>query len=190
VPVIIAVPLKYILALASFEGTFQYQGFQILISWTLFLFYSFKIFNLKFQDRVNSFLVSAILLTSPTIVFRNLFPHFTFNLIWIIPACALMGALSFLLHYFNDTNQVVGAFKFIRPMAIGFIAYSAIKILNIAVHNTITRVILVVGAAATFLFFKTPWVFPALIVAAGIATNFSDKRIPEKEKPVKKIKRR
>jgi chromate transporter len=99
-----------------------------------------------------------------------------------------MGALSFLLNYFNDTNQVICAFKFIRPMAIGFIAYSAIKILNIAVHNTITRVILVVGAAATFLFFKTPWVFPALIVAAGIATNFSDKRIPEKEKPVKKIK--
>ena len=109
-------------------------------------------------------------------------------LIWIIPACALMGALSFLLDYFNDKNQVVGAFKFIRPMAIGFIAYSAIKILNVAIHNTITRVILVVGAAATFLFFKTPWIFPALIVAAGIATNFSDKRIPQQEKPAKKIK--
>lgn len=109
-------------------------------------------------------------------------------LIWIIPACALMGALSFLLDYFNDKNQVVGAFKFIRPMAIGFIAYSAIKILNVAIHNTITRVILVVGAAATFLFFKTPWIFPALIVAAGIVTNFSDKRIPQQEKPAKKIK--
>ena len=109
-------------------------------------------------------------------------------LIWIIPACAFMGALSFLLDYFNDKNQVVGAFKFIRPMAIGFIAYSAIKILNVAIHNTITRVILVVGAAATFLFFKTPWIFPALIVAAGIATNFSDKRIPQQEKPAKKIK--
>ena len=109
-------------------------------------------------------------------------------LIWIIPASALMGALSFLLDYFNDKNQVVGAFKFIRPMAIGFIAYSAIKILNVAIHNTITRVILVVGAAATFLFFKTPWIFPALIVAAGIATNFSDKRIPQQEKPAKKIK--
>ena len=108
--------------------------------------------------------------------------------IWIIPACVLMGGLSFLLDYFNNKNQVVGAFKFIRPMAIGFIAYSAIKILNVAIHNTITRVILVVGAAATFLFFKTPWIFPALIVAAGIATNFSDKRIPQQEKPVKKIK--
>jgi len=108
--------------------------------------------------------------------------------IWITPACTLMGALSFLLDYFNDKNQVIGAFKFIKPMAIGFIAYSAIKILNVAIHNTITRVILVVGAAATFLFFKTPWIFPALIIAAGIATNFSNKRIPQQEKPVKKIK--
>ncbi len=109
-------------------------------------------------------------------------------LIWITPACALMGALSFILDHFDDKNQVVAAFKFIRPMAIGFIAYSAIKILNVAIHNTITRVILVVGTVATFLFFKTPWIFPALIVAAGIATNFSDKRIPQQEKPVKKIK--
>ena len=108
--------------------------------------------------------------------------------IWITPACTLMGALSFLLDYFNDKNQVIGAFKFIKPMAIGFIAYSAIKILNVAIHNTITRVILVVGAAATFLFFKTPWIFPALIIAAGIATNFSNKRIPQQEKLVKKIK--
>jgi chromate transporter len=99
-----------------------------------------------------------------------------------------MGALSFLLDHFNDKNQVVGAFKFIRPMAIGFIAYSAIKLFSVAVHNTITRVIVLVGAAATFLFFKSPWVFPALIIAAGIATNFSDKRIPQVEKIVKKIR--
>jgi chromate transporter len=35
----------------------------------------------------------------------------------------------------------------------------------------------------TFFFFKTPWVFPILLLCGGIATNFSDKRIPEKEKP-------
>jgi len=33
----------------------------------------------------------------------------------------------------------------------------------------------------TYFLFKTPWVFPLLIVAGGVATNFSDKRIPEKE---------
>ena len=73
-------------------------------------------------------------------------------------------------------------------MAIGFIAYSALRTFKIAVHNTITRVIVVIATVATFLAFKTPWVFPILIVIAGIATNFSDKRIPQKGIPPKQVK--
>lgn len=109
-------------------------------------------------------------------------------LIWITPACILMGGLSFLLQYFSSKDVRPDFFMFIQPMAIGFIAYSTYRIFNIAVHNTITRVIMTVAAFATFLLFKTPWIFPALIVAAGIATNFSDKRIPQKDVPPKKIK--
>jgi chromate transporter len=109
-------------------------------------------------------------------------------LIWIFPACAIMGAISFLLDYFNDMGLDMGIFKFIRPMAIGFIAYSTFRIFNKAVHNTITRVIMIVATIATFVFFKTPWIFPALIVAGGIATNFSDRRIPQKGIPPKKVK--
>ncbi len=109
-------------------------------------------------------------------------------LIWILPACTLMGAISFLLDYFADMGLKVGVFKFVRPMAIGFIAYSTFRIFGVAVHNTITRVIMVVATVATFLLFKSPWVFPVLIVAAGIATNFSSRRIPQKEVPPKKIK--
>jgi chromate transporter len=109
-------------------------------------------------------------------------------LIWIFPACAIMGAISFLLDYFNDMGLDMGIFKFIRPMAIGFIAYSTFRIFNKAVYNTITRVIMIVATIATFVFFKTPWIFPALIVAGGIATNFSDRRIPQKGIPPKKVK--
>jgi chromate transporter len=108
-------------------------------------------------------------------------------LIWILPACTLMGGISFLLDYFDDMGLKVGVFKFVQPMAIGFIAYSAYRIFGIAVTNTITRVIMLVATVATFLAFKTPWIFPALIVAAGIATNFSDKRIPKQEIPNKRI---
>ena len=31
------------------------------------------------------------------------------------------------------------------------------------------------------MFFKTPWIFPVLIVLAGVTTNFSNKRFPSKE---------
>lgn len=109
-------------------------------------------------------------------------------LIWIIPASTLMGGVSFLLDYFDNRQPDVKLFQFIQPMAIGFIAYSAFRIFGVAVHNTITRVIMVVATIATFAAFKTPWVFPILIVAGGIATNFSDKRIPQKGVPPKKIK--
>jgi chromate transporter len=109
-------------------------------------------------------------------------------LIWMLPACTLMGGISFLLDYFDDMGLNVQVFQFIRPMAIGFIGYSAFRIFGVAVNNPITRIIMVLATVATFLAFKTPWVFPVLIVLAGIATNFSDKRIPQKEIPRKKIK--
>jgi chromate transporter len=109
-------------------------------------------------------------------------------LIWILPASAIMGGLSFLLDYMDDQSVPLGIFKFIQPMAIGFIAYSTYRFWGVGVHNTITTVIMIVASLVTFLAFKTPWVFPGLIVAAGIATNFSDKRIPQKGIPPKKVK--
>jgi len=108
--------------------------------------------------------------------------------IWIMPACIIMGGLSFLLDYFDDRAITVSLFHFLQPMAIGFIAFAAFRVYKIAVYNTITRVILVAAMVLTFLFFKTPWVFPALIIAAGIVTNFSSKRIPQKGVPSKQIK--
>ncbi|MFI5153629.1 MAG: chromate transporter, partial [Chitinophagales bacterium] len=57
-----------------------------------------------------------------------------------------------------------------------------------SVHNIITHVIMVVGALVTFFLFKTPWIFPILIVAGGFVTTLSSKRIPEKKEARKKIK--
>lgn len=109
-------------------------------------------------------------------------------LIWVMPACIIMGGLSFLLDYFDDLGMNILVFRFIKPMAIGFIAFSAVRMYKLAIKNTITQVIMIVATIGTVLAFKTPWVFPVLILAAGIATNFSDKRIPQKEVPPKKIK--
>lgn len=109
-------------------------------------------------------------------------------LIWILPACILMSGLSFLLLFLDQRSIDVGLFKFVQPMAVGFVAFSAFRISKFAITNTITRVILAFTAIITFLFFKTPWIIPSLIFAAGIVTNFSSKRIPQNEVPPKKIK--
>ena len=109
-------------------------------------------------------------------------------LIWILPASFLMGTLSFLLNYFDTQSINTQWLRFVQPMAIGFIAFSALKLYKISVTNTITRVILIITSFITFFAFKTPWVFPVLIIAGGIATNFSDKRIPQKATSPQKIK--
>lgn len=103
-------------------------------------------------------------------------------LIWILPACTIMGVLSFLVGYIENTSVRAGIFRFIPEMAIGFLSYAAFKSFRISVKNPITLVIMLVAMVATFFLFKTPWVIPSLIVLGGIVTNFSSKRIPDIEK--------
>src|SRR5687767_6960126 len=109
-------------------------------------------------------------------------------IIWILPASILMGALSFLLHYIDKKALNVDIFKFIPPMAVGFLVYATIMAFSISIKNTVTWIIMGVCAIATFLLFKQPWIFPLLIVLGGIATNLSRKRIPQTEQKPRKIK--
>ena len=102
-------------------------------------------------------------------------------IIWILPACVLMGGLSFLVGAIGKENLNTSIFQFIQPMAIGFLAFAAFRAFKISVTNLITQIIMLVGLGATYFLFKTPWVFPALIVLGGITTNFSSRRIPERE---------
>lgn len=101
-------------------------------------------------------------------------------IIWITPACFLMGGLSFLVTGIGKEHLNTGIFQFIQPMAIGFLAYAAFKAFKISINNLITQIIMLVAMAATYFLFKTPWVFPALIVLGGMVTNISSRRIPEK----------
>ena len=109
-------------------------------------------------------------------------------IIWILPASILMGALSFLLHYIDQKALNNDIFKFIPPMAVGFLVYATVMAFNLSIKNTVTWIIMGVCAIATFLLFKQPWIFPVLIVLGGITTNLSRKRIPQVEQKPRKIK--
>src|SRR4030095_14490353 len=67
-------------------------------------------------------------------------------LIWITPACILMGALSFLSQYIDGRQLGTDIFKFIRPMAVGFLVYATFTAFPLAINNTITWIIMIVGA--------------------------------------------
>lgn len=108
-------------------------------------------------------------------------------LVWILPGCFFMGAFSFLLPYINKQTLHVDIFKFIPALAVGFLAYASVTAFHVSVKSQITWWIMAVCTIATYLLFKTPWIFPALIVASGITTNFSQKRIPQQEQKSRKI---
>ena len=102
-------------------------------------------------------------------------------LIWILPACTIMGGISFVVGNIGSNSIKPTLFQFIQPMAIGFLAYAAFKAYQISIKNTITQVIMLAALLSTYFLFKTPWIIPALIISGGIATNFSSRRIPTKE---------
>lgn len=106
-------------------------------------------------------------------------------LIWIFPACVLMGGMSFLLQKIHNLN-IIYIFKFIQPMAVGYLAYSAYKSYQLSIQHQATFFIML-GALLVTLFIQSPWVFPILIIVGSTISNFSDKRIPdkgEKSKPI------
>jgi len=109
-------------------------------------------------------------------------------IIWIVPASFFMGALSFLLHYIDRKALATDIFKFIAPMAAGFLLFASYRAFPYAIKNTITWIIMLISTVATYFFFKLPVIFPLVIVLGGIATNLSRKRIPQIERKPSKIK--
>ncbi|HSK11629.1 MAG TPA: chromate transporter, partial [Phnomibacter sp.] len=108
-------------------------------------------------------------------------------LVWIFPAGVLMSLLSFLLHYIDKRALQVDLFHFILPMAVGFLAFAAYRAGRVSIKNLITIVIAVVSGIFTYVFFHSPWIFPGLLVAGGIVTNFSKKRIPQMDVTRRKV---
>ncbi|MEZ5045897.1 MAG: chromate efflux transporter [Chitinophagaceae bacterium] len=110
-------------------------------------------------------------------------------LIWILPACILMGALSFIVVYVDSKSIQTNVFTYIQPMAVGFLIYAAYKAMRISIKHVATFSIMLVSFLLTILI-RSPWLFPILIIMGGIVSNFSDKRIPDvyqSKKPIKWI---
>ena len=107
-------------------------------------------------------------------------------LIWVFPAAAIMGALSFLLLYFDAKDIQKNLFSFIQPMSVGFVCYAATKMMQASVKYIATTSIMIGGFLATIAL-RSPWVFPILLVLSGFVSNFSNKRIPDSNEKPKKI---
>lgn len=103
-------------------------------------------------------------------------------LIWMLPAVCLMTGAGVAMSYL-DKEQVTQLVRFVQPIAVGFVAYSAYKIAEKVIH-TKTSVALMVGAAMLAYRFQLPQVLPLLLLGGGLVTTLRYRKhtsIPDKQ---------
>ncbi len=104
-------------------------------------------------------------------------------LIWMIPAVFIMSSLAILISFGNA--ELTKAFRFLQPMALGFLAFAALKTSKI-IKTKFAQFVAVVFGVLTFIFFKTPWIFPAVMIVGSLCGLLIKQ---ENESPVKHKKR-
>ena len=98
-------------------------------------------------------------------------------ILWILPACLLMSAFSFLLNYMDNASLQNDIFKFIKPMAVGFLAFATFRAFTLVAKNRVARIIMTMIMVLTYFLFKSPFVFPGAILLGGLITNFTEKKV-------------
>ena len=106
-------------------------------------------------------------------------------LVWILPVSIIMCAFSFLVEHMQDHTSYMNLFRFMVPMAAGFLIYACIIAIPYSVKNKITLFIALGAAIPVFVLFGKPFIIPLLIILGGFITNLSKKRIPDNIKPAK-----
>ncbi|MDH5609117.1 MAG: chromate efflux transporter [Cyclobacteriaceae bacterium] len=101
-------------------------------------------------------------------------------LVWVLPAVIFMTAAALTVNYLNDMHISLEFLRFVQPMAVGIVAYSAYRIASSVVSTKDGYFLMLVSAAASF-YLRSPYAFPVLLLLGGFITAFKYKK-QEKEK--------
>lgn len=107
-------------------------------------------------------------------------------LVWVLPAVTIMILLGLMVNTFQEMNISLSFLKFIQPIAVGIVAYSAYKISSSVVNTTTGFFLMIISTMAAFIF-RTPWAFPIMLLIGGFVTAFKFKKQPIEEKSRIKI---
>lgn len=102
-------------------------------------------------------------------------------LIWIFPAVTVMTTMALIMSSIQEKRWSLEFTRFIQPIAVGFVSYSA-YLFSVKTINTKTGVMLMVLAAVLSYLFQTPFIFPAILIGAGLVTALKYKAQPKEEK--------
>ncbi|MEP5240618.1 MAG: chromate efflux transporter, partial [Flavobacteriaceae bacterium] len=102
-------------------------------------------------------------------------------LIWITPAFLIMTLAGIFISTLEEYNISMEFARFIKPMAVGIVAYSAYVIIKKVVTTKLAVVLMLVAAVASYLV-RTPFVFPVILLVGGSVTAFDYRRHEREEK--------
>lgn len=89
-------------------------------------------------------------------------------LVWALPVLVAMTTLSFLYQFLAIRGISFDVLRFIGPMAVGFIILAAYRIGRKVVTDRLTAILMLAAAVTTY-FVRTPWIFPLLLLSGGAA---------------------
>ena len=90
-------------------------------------------------------------------------------LVWILPAATMMCSAAIGLNYLKENNISIEFIKYLKPIAVGFVAFAAYKITK-KVIKTKTQIVLMILAGIVSFLFSEPWLFPLMILIGGFIT--------------------
>ncbi|MCD1147463.1 chromate efflux transporter [Peptoniphilus sp. KCTC 25270] len=95
-------------------------------------------------------------------------------IVWALPVLCLMTTLSFMGVWGERLNFSPENFRYVGPMAVGFILMAIYTIGKKVIRNSFHWALFFFGAIVTY-FYKANWVFPAVLLFGGVAAVLSSK---------------
>lgn len=107
-------------------------------------------------------------------------------LVWILPAVSIMTFAAVGISNLQEKSISLAFTRFIQPMAVGFIAYAAYSISMKVVRTKLALVIVIISSILSFTF-NSPYLYPVLLLAAGLITSskYNQQPIVEEKERIK-----
>ncbi|HNP18153.1 MAG TPA: chromate efflux transporter [Fulvivirga sp.] len=106
--------------------------------------------------------------------------------IWMMPAVSIMTLAAITISNLQEQNISIDFTRYIQPMAVGFVAFAALKIGRKVIKTKLSVVLMILTAVISF-FYSSPYMFPVLLVLAGLISSLKYKSQPIEEKETIKI---
>ena len=102
-------------------------------------------------------------------------------LVWTLPSVIFMTVMAIALFDIQQLKWSLEFTRFIEPIAVGFVSYAA-YILCLKSVKTKTALLLVIFAAIASYIFQSPFVYPIILLIAGLTTALKFRAQPKEEK--------